>query len=84
MKSYYKILIVKKYSKKKRKNQISWKIEIKYLYYIMGCSSCKQKRDIKKDLLESTESVNKGVIWFVIVWSLFAVYGIYSLIKNFL
>lgn len=47
----------------------------------MGCSTCKEKKDIKKELTESTGGVSNGVIWFVVIWSLFAVYGIYSLIK---
>jgi hypothetical protein len=47
----------------------------------MGCSDCKQKKNIKKDLIESSSIVNRGVLWFVIIWSLLAIYGLYSLIK---
>lgn len=49
----------------------------------MGCSSCKEKKDIKEELLKSSEYVSRGIVWFVIIWSLFAVFGIYSFIKLF-
>lgn len=63
---------------------MSWKIEIKYLYFIMACTDCKKKTEIKKELIDSSEFVSRGVIWFVIIWSIFACYGIYSFIKNLL
>lgn len=47
----------------------------------MGCNNCKEKKNIKGDLIEASKTINKGVLWFVIVWSLFALYGIYSFIK---
>lgn len=50
----------------------------------MGCSNCKKKSDIKKELIKSSEFISRGVEIFVIIWSLFACYGIYSFIKNFL
>jgi hypothetical protein len=34
------------------------------------------------DFEKSTEFMDKGVIIFVIVWSLFAIYGIYSVIDK--
>jgi hypothetical protein len=54
----------------------------------MACSKCKQKSEInqmrKEDINIMVKSMEKGVTWFVLVWSLFAVYGIYSLIIKFL
>ena len=50
----------------------------------MGCTECKKNKTIKEEILKSTEFIQKGVTWFVIVWSLFAIYGIYSLIDKFL
>jgi hypothetical protein len=54
----------------------------------MGCSSCKQKKEkpipTKEDLERMAISVQKVVYGVVIVWSIFAVYGIYSFFKNFL
>lgn len=47
----------------------------------MGCSKCKKREQIL-DFEKSTEFMNKGVVIFVIVWSLFAIYGIYSLIDK--
>ena len=38
----------------------------------------------KEDINIMVKSMEKGVTWFVLVWSLFAVYGIYSLIIKFL
>lgn len=46
----------------------------------MSCTNCKQKGNIKRDIVKSTESINTGVIVFTIVWSLLAIYGIYSLV----
>lgn len=50
----------------------------------MGCSTCKEKKDIKKELTGSTGDVSKGVVWFVVIWSLFALYGIYSFVIKFI
>ena len=47
----------------------------------MACSKCKKKKQIM-DFEKSTEFMDKGVIIFVIVWSLFAIYGIYSVIDK--
>ena len=49
----------------------------------MACSECKKKEKIK-ELQTSTEFVSKGVIIFAVVWSLLALYGLYSIIKLFL
>jgi hypothetical protein len=46
----------------------------------MACSKCK-KKDIKESLRESSELVPKGIIIFTIIWSLFALYGLYNLIR---
>lgn len=61
---------------------MGWKIEIKYLYFTMACSNCKKRNEIKQEINQGTEFVSKGVIWFVIIWSLFALYGIYTFIRN--
>jgi hypothetical protein len=50
----------------------------------MGCSSCKEKRDIKEELIKSSEFVSKGVIWFTIIWSILAIYGLVTLISKFI
>jgi hypothetical protein len=50
----------------------------------MSCSTCKEKSKIKEELYESSEFVSKGVIWFVIVWSGLALYGLYTLITKFI
>jgi hypothetical protein len=49
----------------------------------MGCSKCK-KQERLDELKKSSEYINNGVVIFVIIWSLFAVYGVYSLIENFI
>jgi len=48
----------------------------------MGCSKCKKNQTIKDEVLNSTKFVEKSVIWFVIIWSFFGIYGLYSLINN--
>ena len=54
----------------------------------MGCSSCKQKKEIvaptKESLERLAQKTEKVVYWAFVVWSVFAVYGIYSFIKLFL
>ncbi len=50
----------------------------------MACSECKKKQTKKQDVLEGAKFVNNTVIGFVIVWSAFAVYGIYTLISKLL
>ena len=50
----------------------------------MACTSCKEKRKIKEEIIESGEFINKGVIWFVIIWSLLGGYGLITLISKFL
>jgi hypothetical protein len=49
----------------------------------MGCSKCKKQEHLD-ELKKSSEYINNGVVIFVIIWSLFAVYGVYSLIENFI
>jgi hypothetical protein len=49
----------------------------------MACNKCKKKERFE-EFKNSTEFVNNGIIVFVIIWSLFAVYGIYSLISKFI
>ncbi len=49
----------------------------------MACSKCKKQERIE-EFEKTTEFVSNGVVVFVIVWSLFAIYGIYSLITKFI
>jgi hypothetical protein len=49
----------------------------------MSCTKCKKKERIV-EFEKSTEFIDKGVILFVIVWSLFAIYGIYTFINSLL
>lgn len=50
----------------------------------MACTECKKKRDIKKEMSDSTKSVEKRIVYFVIIWSLFGIYGVYSFIRLFI
>jgi hypothetical protein len=50
----------------------------------MACSKCKQKNKLKEDFEKSQEFVSRGVAWFLIVLTSLAIYGLYSLINNFL
>ena len=49
----------------------------------MACSKCKKKEKFQ-ELESSTEFISKGVLVFGIVWSLLALYGLYSIIKLFI
>jgi hypothetical protein len=50
----------------------------------MACSSCKEKKEIKEELIKTGEFVSKGVIWFSIGWSLLGIYGLVTLISKFI
>lgn len=50
----------------------------------MSCTSCKEKKDIREELIKSGEFVSKGIIWFVIIWSILGIYGLVTLISKFL
>jgi hypothetical protein len=50
----------------------------------MGCTSCKEKKDIKEEMIKSGEFINKGIIWFAIGWSLLGIYGLITLISKIL
>lgn len=50
----------------------------------MGCSKCK-KNNTEREYFESQyDSMTKKVVWVLVIWSIFAVYGIYTLISKFL
>lgn len=50
----------------------------------MGCKNCKNKDTLKEEMLNSTKLVDNWVIWFTIIWSGLAIYGLVTLIGKFL
>lgn len=50
----------------------------------MSCKSCKEKNAFREELSDSTKYVEKSAIVFFIIWSGFALYGIYSFVKLFI
>jgi len=50
----------------------------------MACTNCKEKKDIKEEIIKSAEFVAKRVIWFAIIWSILGLYGLISLIGKIL
>jgi hypothetical protein len=54
----------------------------------MGCSSCKQKKEMtpmtKQEVERLSGKIEKGAYVFFIIIVVFAIYGIYSLIASFL
>jgi hypothetical protein len=55
----------------------------------MACKKCKQKNDgslgqSKQDLLNSVEGITKFVRVVIVIWTVLAMYGLYSLIRDFL
>lgn len=48
----------------------------------MACTKCKHKKNYNQDFFKKSEFVGRNIIWFFIVWSLLALYGIYNLILN--
>lgn len=47
----------------------------------MGCSKCKQKESIKKELEKEAKLYTKGIIVFLLVLLSLSIFGIYSLIS---
>lgn len=50
----------------------------------MSCSKCKQKNRLKEEFDNTTSLIDKKIVWFIVIWSIFALYGIYSLIVKIL
>ena len=50
----------------------------------MSCKNCKNKDSIKKEMYDSTKLVDNWVIWFAVIWTGLALYGLYSLIIKLL
>ncbi len=50
----------------------------------MSCSNCKKKNTYLDQKEEQMSGMNRFVMGFVIVWSLLALYGLYSLIQLFI
>jgi hypothetical protein len=50
----------------------------------MSCNSCKRKNVFKEEMNKTTNFVNKSAIWIMLIWSALSIYGLYSLIRNFL
>ena len=48
----------------------------------MACSECKKRSNIRDEIIQSSKSVEKRIVWFVIIWSIFGAYGLYCLITN--
>jgi len=50
----------------------------------MACSGCKKKSLDGNDMEKTMSIIGKGAIWFVIIWSALAIYGLISLIIDIL
>ena len=50
----------------------------------MACSKCKQKNEFREEIEKTTGFISKGAIWFVTIWTVLALYGLYSLVSKFL
>jgi hypothetical protein len=48
----------------------------------MACSKCKNKNNTKDELMKTTDFISKGTMWFIVGWSMLAVYGLYTLITK--
>jgi hypothetical protein len=48
----------------------------------MSCDSCKKKESYTEEVKNAGSFVGKGVIIFVVVWSLLAIFGLVSLIQK--
>jgi hypothetical protein len=51
----------------------------------MACTNCKKNsNESYKDVYDKTDTFPKGIVIFTIVWTLLALYGLYSLITKFI
>ena len=48
----------------------------------MACKNCKNKDTLKEEMLNSTKLVDNWVVWFVVIWSGLAIYGLITLISK--
>jgi len=68
---------------------MSWNFKKYCVYFIMACKSCKQKKELmsqpvfpNEDKFDRTSNlVEKWIPWFLLVWSLFAIYGIFKFVE---
>jgi len=49
----------------------------------MACSKCKKKDSFKK-LQDNGDIITKRFMWFIVIWTLFGLYGLYELISKLL
>ena len=74
------INIIKFYENKK----ILFFKKIIYIQY-MSCKECKKNDSGVIDEIQTQVSlISKGVVVFMLVWSMLAIYGLYSLITKFI
>ena len=62
---------------------MSWNFKYYFVYFIMACKNCKQKKEImgEEKFERTSDLVEKWIPWFLLVWSLFAVYGIFKFVE---
>lgn len=51
---------------------------------IMGCTNCKKKYEVRESFYKMTDKTDKKYYIFIIIWSIFAIYGIIKFIGLFL
>lgn len=74
------INIIKFYENKK----ILFFKKIIYIQY-MPCKECKKKDSgVINEIQTQVSLISKGVVVFMLVWSMLAIYGLYSLITKFI
>jgi|LakMenEpi03Aug12_release.lakeMendotaPanAssembly.Ray.scaffolds.fasta_scaffold307725_4 hypothetical protein len=57
-------------------------LNLNYLYYIMGCSKCKNKNEIKDEFMAKANFFEKVGIAILAILLILSSYGIYSLIQK--
>jgi len=50
----------------------------------MGCKKCKEKGGVNEIIGDSFNKTQKGVTIFIIIWTVFAIYGIYTFVNLFI
>ena len=59
-------------------------LNLNYLYFIMGCNKCKNKKGLKDQIMAEANTFEKVGIAILVVLLILSSYGVYSLIQKVL
>jgi hypothetical protein len=57
-------------------------LSLNYLYFIMGCNKCKNKKQLKDQIMEDANAFERIGIAILVILLILSSYGVYSLIQK--